>query len=341
MVWAVLCAGLGALGLCLLAAPLGRILRIIDVPDGERKRHLQPTPMVGGIAVAVPVLAVLAVLAVETPFMLLHAMVGIALVVFFGLGLIDDRSHLRPLFRLSFSVVLVLAVLFAVPSQQVTFFHFSFFDVAVFLGGGWSILFTVLCLVGLQNAVNLADGRNGLALGLLLIWTLLLLSTAPPHVQPMLGALAAALAVTAIFNLRGTLFLGDSGTYGLSITVGLLTIHVYGLEFPGLHADAVALWFLVPILDAVRLILFRMMDGRSPFTPDADHLHHILGRWMPWHLGLPLYLVMVAAPALLALASPDSTLPLALGVLTVYCGVVLASRGGPSMRRLLLRFPRA
>ena len=102
MVWAVLCAGLGALGLCLLAAPLGRILRIIDVPDGERKCHPHPTPMVGGIAVAIPVLAVLAVLAALTPFTLLHATVGVALAADLGLGLIDDRRHLRPLFRLSF-----------------------------------------------------------------------------------------------------------------------------------------------------------------------------------------------------------------------------------------------
>lgn len=341
MVWAVLGAGLGSLVLCLLAAPIGRLLRIVDVPDGDRKRHPEPTPMVGGIAVAVPVLAVLAVLAAATPFTPFHATVGVALAAFLGLGLIDDRSHLRPLFRLSFSTALALAVLFAVPSQQVTFFRLSFVDVAVFLGGGWSLLFTLLCLVGLQNAVNMADGRNGLALGLLLIWTLLLLGYAPPHVQPVLGALATALAVTAFFNLRGKLFLGDSGTYGLSIALGLLTIHVYTLEFPKLYADAVALWFLVPIVDAIRLMLFRMMDGRSPFTPDADHFHHILERWMPWRFGLPLYLALVAGPALVALAIPESTLPLAIGVLIVYCSVVLAAHWDPTVRRLRLRLPRA
>ena len=341
MIWPVLGAAMGALILCLLAAPLGRRLGVVDLPDGARKRHPRPTPMTGGIAVAAPVLAVLAVLAVRGPFAPFHALVGVALAAFLGLGLFDDRRHLRPAFRLAFSTLLAVAVLWAAPTEQVSFFRFSFADVAVFLGGGWGILFSVLCLVGLQNAVNMADGRNGLALGMMLIWTLLLIAYAPAHVQPVLAAMAAALGVTAAFNLRGMLFLGDSGSYGLSIAIGLLAIHVYGLEFPDLYADTVALWFLIPIADAIRLMLFRMMDGRSPFSPDADHLHHILERWMPWRWGLSLYLLAVAGPAAAALAWPALTMPLAAAVMIAYCGVVLAGHWDPSLRRLRLRLPPA
>ena len=341
MVWAALGSGAGAMFFCLLAEPIGRGLGIMDVPDGVRKQHPRPTPMVGGVAVALPVLGVLAALAISTPFAPFYAAVGMALAAFLTLGFIDDRRHLRPLFRLSFSAALALAVLFVVPAQQVIFFRFTFLDVAVFLGGGWSLLFTVLCLVGLQNAINMADGRNGLALGLMLIWTLLLLGYAPPHVTPVLVSFAVAMAVTAFFNLQGRLFLGDSGTYGLSIALGLLTIHVYELEFPRLHADTVALWFLVPIVDAIRLMLFRIMDGRSPFNPDADHFHHILEGWLPWRWGLTAYLALVAGPAVIALFIPDATLSVVAAVLMVYCVVVLAAHWDPRVRRLRLRYPRA
>jgi UDP-GlcNAc:undecaprenyl-phosphate GlcNAc-1-phosphate transferase len=329
-------AGLLAAGICFAASPLGRALGVVDHPDDCRKRHEKPTPMVGGIAVAGPVLAVLFALSATSTFAPLYLTMAVVLAGFLVLGLVDDRSHLRPVLRLSLSVLLVLAILLVVPAERVMFFRFTFLEYAVFLPPLWSLLFTVLCLVGLQNAVNMADGRNGLALGLMLIWTLLAVAYAPPHVLPVLGALAAALAVTLAFNLRGRLFLGDSGTYALSVGVGLLAIHIYNLEFAALHADVVALWFLIPVVDAIRLMLFRLMVGLSPFRPDVGHFHHMLARRMPWRWGLAAYLALVAAPALVALAEPAAAVPAAAVALALYGWVVVASFWDPARRRMRL-----
>ena len=177
-----------------------------------------------------------------------------------------------------------LAALYAVPALRVEAFVFSFLRAPVFLHG-WAPLFTVICLVGLQNAVNMADGKNGLVLGLSFVWIMCLLAYAPSHLTPLLSVLAIGLVIAAPFNWKGRLFLGDSGAYALSIAISVLVIYVYGVKFAVLPADVVALWFIVPIVDCLRLMVTRVLAGRSPFSSDRNHLHHILNDLMPWGTG--------------------------------------------------------
>ena len=336
MLWTVLGSAAFALAVCSAGKRLANWLGVMDVPDGSRKRHPHPTPLVGGIAVSVPVFATLLVAATTSHFAPVYTCVAGALAAFFALGVLDDRRHLRPAFRLTSSVALVLVAVLLVPAEQVASLRFSFLDHALSLGVVWSLVFTILCLVGLQNALNMADGRNGLASGMLLTWTLLLMAYAPPDLGIVLAALAAALVVTLGYNMAGRVFLGDSGTYGLSIAIGLLAVHVYSLEFPRLHADVVALWFLVPVVDALRLIVVRPLAGCSPFAPDENHLHNILERLLTWHWGLIVYLALVGVPALVALRIPEAAPGLATAVLAVYGALVLQSYWDRGARRLRL-----
>ncbi|MBM3488932.1 MAG: undecaprenyl/decaprenyl-phosphate alpha-N-acetylglucosaminyl 1-phosphate transferase [Alphaproteobacteria bacterium] len=302
---------------CLYANPLAIRLGLMDVPDGRRKVHARATPLIGGLAVILPVLAFgLCQLPLGDNAALSGGLVA-AGAAFFVLGLWDDRRHIRPLVRLASSLALFWAVVHAVPSLQVEFLSFSFLNQAVFLEG-WSRFFTLLCLVGLINAINMADGKNGLVMGMALIWTCLLLAHAPPELWPLLGCLAAGLAVALAFNLQGALFLGDGGAYALAALLGLLSTHCYGVGFVELPADEIALWFLIPVVDCLRLMASRLLRGHSPFTPDRNHLHHILFRRLSWRWGLVAYLSLVALPAIGANLSPE-TLPLwAIVSLTAY-----------------------
>ena len=318
-------AVLVALVVCLWADRLGKALGVMDIPDGRRKLHARATPQVGGIAVGVPLCAVLGWQAATTPFTPLFAAMAGGIGASLLLGLVDDRRHVRPLIRLLASVVIAVGVILVVPAERVTFFRFSFFDFAVFPAPWWSYAFTVLCIVGLQNSVNMADGKNGLAVGLLLIWSLLLWTLAPPHLLPALAALVGALGVVLVFNLRGVLFLGDAGTYGISVAVALMTLHVYSGGFINLCADAIALWFLIPVLDALRLMVVRLVSGRSPFAADRRHLHHVLQAVVPgWSSQgrLGFYLALNAIPAALALTFPDLTLVWVALAMTVYASLM-------------------
>ncbi len=324
-VWSVAFAAVVALAVCWKADALGRALGVMDAPDGGRKRHSRPTPMVGGVALVVPLVVVAWVQSAGAAVGDVYIAIALAVTTFFLIGFIDDRRHIRPLYRLTLSFATVVATVWLVPELRVGFFRFSFAPVAIFLTTGWGVAFTAVCLVGLQNAVNMADGRNGVAMGCLLIWSVLLMPYASPHMVPVLGAMVGVLAVLLVFNLSGKVFLGDSGAYAGSIAIGLLSVRAYGVGFAELHADVVAIWFLVPVIDALRVMLIRMLKGQSPFSPDSRHFHHKLDALMPWRWGLVVYLALVAVPGTLAALYPAQTLFWAMGTLGVYGSILAAA----------------
>ena len=308
MIWLYLVGGLVSLTICILGNSLGRLLGVMDSPDGERKLHSRATPLVGGLAVMLPVVFASLFLANTTSFAPFYFSFAAATAAVMLLGLIDDRKHIRPYIRLAISVVIGYGVILVVPDINVTFLSFTFLDSPLFLNGIWALIFTLLCLVGLQNAINMADGQNGLVMGMTLIWVVCLSAYAPTHLLPLLGVFAIGLAIALIFNLNGRLFLGDSGSYAISISMGILAIYVYAVGFDRLPADIVAIWFLVPVMDCLRLMVMRMVRGRSPFSSDRHHLHHMLQGLMSTRRALMCYLGLVAVPAVLAWAAPAFTL---------------------------------
>ncbi|MBT4486250.1 MAG: undecaprenyl/decaprenyl-phosphate alpha-N-acetylglucosaminyl 1-phosphate transferase [Rhodospirillaceae bacterium] len=317
----VLAAVISAL-FSVFARPIGARLGVMDAPDGMRKIHPVVTPLTGGLAVGLPTLLALLHGALATSFLPLYLAMAAAGLACLLLGLLDDRAHIRPTYRLLLSLLLALAVLEVVPALKVTFLHFSFLGQVLFLEE-FALVFTAICIVGLQNAVNMADGKNGIVMGLCLFWCLELLLFAPDHVRPVLFALGAALVVALAFNLRGRIFLGDSGSYSLSFIIALLAIYVYDIAFTTLPADLIVLWFLIPVVDCLRVMASRVARGQSPFASDRGHLHHFLYRRLPWRWGLAVYLGLAGVPGLLASFAPDTTLAWGIAALCCY-GVIIA-----------------
>jgi UDP-GlcNAc:undecaprenyl-phosphate/decaprenyl-phosphate GlcNAc-1-phosphate transferase len=317
-------AGLFAMLVCVFGPAIGRRLQVMDLPDGERKLHAVPTPLVAGIAVMVPPIVVGLVQAQLSQWAPLYLAIALISAFFVLLGYLDDRRHIRALLRLVISAVVVGAVVWVVPGLGITVLSFSFDEIVppIILGPWLGLGFSVLCLVGLQNATNMADGKNGLAIGISLIWVLLLFAYAPDHIHPLLTVLTISLAVALGFNLSGKVFLGDAGTYGLSVIVGMIALYSYNVDFVRFPADAVALMFLIPVIDTLRLIVARGIKRRSPFAPDREHLHHVLLALMPWHWALTVYLMLVGAPSLIARYNVDWTGGLALATLTIYALII-------------------
>ena len=280
------------------AGRIGAGLGLLDYPDtdGGRKRHGRVTPLVSGLAVAVAsVAAALIVRAMLPPPSLHLAWLAGAVSVMFLIGAIDDRFHLSPVLRLGAALAVLVLLISDVPDFSLTFLRFAGQDQLLLLGLAGPV-FTLLCLLGLLNAVNLADGKNGIVAGMGLIWTLVLAAHVPEAMLPVLAAAGMALFVIGGFNLAGRLFLGDGGCYAISTLFGLLAIYAYNYDFETMRADDVAVLFAIPVFDTVRLMAVRVRRGRSPFEGDRDHLHHHLHERIGWPSGLMVYLFMVAAP---------------------------------------------
>ncbi len=292
------------------AKAIARALRLVDSPDpsGGRKLHARPTPLVGGLAVALSVVgaALLSQLANNASNLSNADHFGwLAFAVFamYVIGVGDDRHQLSPRVRLGLSAAILIAVMVFDTRFVLESLHFSGW--APISLGRWGGLFSLLCMIGLINAINMADGKNGLVIGLSLIWAMVLLAHAPVSLWPILAAAVAALLVLMWFNLRGLLFLGDGGSYGLSALFGLLAIDVYA-QGTGLRADAVVVMFIVPVLDTIRLMSIRVRLGKSPFDGDRNHFHHLLDDRFGWPAGLLIYLGLVGLPNLVANLVPGT-----------------------------------
>lgn len=309
---------------------LGRALHLLDFPDpdGGRKRHARVTPLVGGLAVAAASVAAAiagARLLPDTAPALHLGWLAATVATMFLIGAADDRFHLSPVLRLGAAVTVLLLVVSRAPDFSLAFLRFAGVDELRLLGP-WGDAFTLLCLVGLLNAVNMADGKNGIVAGMGLIWALVLALHLPAAMVPVVAAAGVALAVIWGFNMAGRLFLGDGGSYAISALFGLLAIYAYNHDFEVMRADDVAVMFAIPVFDTVRLMAVRVARGRSPFEGDRDHLHHHLHARIGWPRGLWIYLGMIALPNLGAQLLPGTGLLWLLVSLLFYVAVMLTTR---------------
>lgn len=309
-----LAAALVTLAIGSFALPLGRSLGLLDFPDGDggRKQHPRVTPLVGGLALVGISLAAIAgtlLLPIDLgPSVERHvAWLGIAVAAMFVIGVADDRFELSVRARLGVAALVLLLVVVTAPDFALAFLRFGS-EPGVRLLGLASVPLTLLCLVGLLNAVNMADGKNGIVIGLGLVWSAMLLRWLPAAMVPTMAAAAGSLAVLLWFNMRNKLFLGDGGSYAMSALFGLLAIYAYNHDFAGIGSDDIVLLFAVPVLDTVRLLVARILQRRSPFHGGRDHLHHYLYARVGWPAGLGIYLSLVALPNLMAEVLPGTTL---------------------------------
>jgi UDP-GlcNAc:undecaprenyl-phosphate/decaprenyl-phosphate GlcNAc-1-phosphate transferase len=246
---------------------------MIDHPGG-RKVHSAPVPRVGGIAMALGVL-VAALVSMHLQRMDVWFLAASGILIAFGV--VDDR------FDLDYRVKLIgqlLAVGIVVLAGDVRIQSIALDD-RLWLPQWISLPLTVLFLVGVTNAVNLADGLDGLAGGttfLCLCAVALLSSIGGPGTSTAL-ALAFAGAVLGFLRFNtypASVFMGDAGSQLLGFGIGVLSIRATQSASSEISAAIPILLLALPILDTLSVMVQRVGEGRSPFSPDKNHIHHKL-----------------------------------------------------------------
>ena len=257
---------LSAPAFSLLLIPSAKRIGAIDVPKDSRRMHTRPIARIGGPAILLSFfLGTSLAASTVRPFfgestdMLISALsIGGGVIVLGGLA--DDIYTLSPWQKIVYQC---LAAVCAAACGVILFD--GVLGVTVFLA--YSVL--------LSNAFNLIDGLDGLAGGVAasVLVILALMTDGDPAAMLLLCALLGFLPL----NMRpAKLFLGDSGAMLLGFSVSVIS-SVAIFDQKSVDAPiAIALALAVPLTDTVSSALRRLSTGKSPFSPDREHLHHRL-----------------------------------------------------------------
>ncbi len=249
-------------------------MRVLDAP-ADRKVHAAPMPRVGGIAMLAGLLVALALWLPRDDPRLLAYLAGAAII--FAFGVWDDRDDLPPVMKFAGQLIGVFIV--------IAFGHIQLEAITLVerhpLPQWIGLPLTALFILGVTNAINLADGLDGLAGGTTLLSAaaifLLARSAGDEGVALVALSLGGALLGFLRFNTwPARIFMGDGGSQFLGFTLAVLAVLLMQREGQA-FSTAVPLMFLgLPVVDTMMVMARRIREGRSPFSADRNHLHHKL-----------------------------------------------------------------
>ena len=268
---------------------------IVDNPNA-RKLQKEPVPVLGGVAVAFGIIAATVVGGMFCEVSQVYPLICIMMIMLY-VGVMDDILGLSPYLRLLIEILVVVALIYTT--------GFAIDDFHGLWGIGrlpkWlAVCLTVFAGVGIINAINMVDGVNGLCSGYC-IMVCAVFGAFSASCGETVGTFLAATCIGAlipflchnIFGLKSKMFIGDGGTLLMGT---VMTYFVIDCLHGGSPAETVrnenfglvpfALSVLaVPVFDTLRVMTVRMLHGRSPFSPDKSHLHHLLFAFHFSHIG--------------------------------------------------------
>ena len=271
--------------------------RLVDLPN-ERKVHDQPIPRIGGVAMAIGVL-VPVLLWMPTTTLLIPLVTASGLVV--ACGFLDDLRELGSGAKFAAQII-AASIVIIWGGVQIRSLG-SLLPEGAMLPPVVAIPLTLVTIVGVTNAFNLADGLDGLAGGisLLIFMGLTYLGLQSGHLEV---ALVAACVCGAIFGfLRfnthpASIFMGDAGSQLLGFLAVVLSL-VVSQQPP--YSPLLPLLLLgLPVFDTLRVMSERLVRGQSPFRADRNHLHHKLLAMGFYHAEAVAVIYLIQAPLTLA-----------------------------------------
>ncbi|MDO7873343.1 MraY family glycosyltransferase [Hymenobacter sp. ASUV-10] len=278
-------SGMWAFLVSLFAVPsiiyIAHLKNMLDTPNG-RTVHMSLTPRLGGVAVFAGFMSAL------TIFAPLHNGVKELLagcIILFFVGLKDDLVGMS-VAKKFVGQLLATGIVMIMADVRITSFQgiLGVYELHI----GVSYAFTLAMIVGITNAINLIDGLDGLAGTIVLIICSTFGFYFYKYGGPSFGnyvfvavCLVGGMLGFLRYNFhRAPIFMGDTGSLVCGFIVSILAIQFIemglrvGQPF-GPTSPAVALGILfVPLFDTLRVFTLRMMAGRSPFSPDKNHVHH-------------------------------------------------------------------
>lgn len=263
-------------------------LKSLMEKPGERRSHTTPTPTFGGIAIYAAILIAYFLWPSIDQTDIYRTNLSVAgMTILFFIGIKDDLVGIDPNKKILFQVLAALILIFF-GDLRVDYLYgiMGFHHIEEIIG----ILLTCFIFIALTNAINLIDGIDGLAGGIATIasatfggWFLL---TNHFTMACLAFTLAGALIGFLRFNFSKTskIFMGNTGSLIIGFMLAFFAVRFVNLNASFryeptafFNAPIIAIVILIiPIFDTLRVFLVRILAGRSPFSADRNHMHHIL-----------------------------------------------------------------
>jgi UDP-N-acetylmuramyl pentapeptide phosphotransferase/UDP-N-acetylglucosamine-1-phosphate transferase len=256
---------------------VAHLKNLLDKPN-QRTVHSLLTPRLGGLAIFAGMVSALMIFG-KINNGVQHLLAG-AIIIYY-IGLKDDIVSVSA-FKKFFVQILATGIVIFMGDVRITSFQgvLGIYELPV----GLSYAFSFLMIIGLTNSINLIDGLDGLAGSIIVV----ILSTFGFYFYIYGGENFRPFAYVA-FSLVGgmvgflrynfykaTIFMGDTGSLISGFVIAVLTIQFIEMKaIPTAPSIGIAILF-VPMFDTIRVFTLRIMKGVSPFSPDKNHIHHIL-----------------------------------------------------------------
>ena len=258
---------------------------LVDNPDA-RKLQRNPVPVMGGIAVFFGIIIGISCSQFTEPSRYLFILIA-AMVIMLYIGAIDDILNLMPKLRFIVEICVILTVMLVNDVSINDFFGLWGINA---IPSWLSIPLTVVAAVGIINAINMIDGVNGLSSSICIfsfsIFAIMFYASGDILMAKLATTAVGAVIPFFLHNVFGRstkMFIGDSGALLMGTLLSVFTIDVLNTDsqsrqyaMQGMSIIAFTLATLsIPIFDTLRVMLNRIRQCRSPFSPDKTHLHHL------------------------------------------------------------------
>lgn len=259
-------------------------LRLVDMPN-ERKLHRKPIPSIGGLVMMLSLVITFFVYAPLQQMMEQYWPLAILMLLLTATGVLDDRLNLPAMLRL----FIQMGSAFIMAYQDVRLHHLHGFLGVQEIPVVWQYILTIVIVTGVTNAFNLIDGIDGLAGGIalvnMLVFAVLFYVVGASEWLLLLMPFASVLTVFIKYNWRpARVFMGDGGSLVLGFLFSVLGIEALQKSFantPDLSGTVlvtVTATMMLVAVDTLRVFYTRIKKGKSPFSADKNHLHHLFIR---------------------------------------------------------------
>ncbi len=261
---------------------IAEILTLYDNPDNNRKTHKNKVALTGGIIIFANILIIIIYLSLNfddlKTFSVFESkkdfiIFSFSTILFFLIGFFDDKYNISANFKFLIMLGILIPTVLLSDNLIIQEVQFSFSDKILKLPFHIAVFWTALCFLLFLNALNMFDGIN-YQVGIYSIYICIFFI-----LNNFFTIFFILILISLLFflylNHFNKAFLGDSGSILLAFLFSYFFIKFYN-QINQIKTDQIVLFMLIPGLDLMRLFITRIYKGKLPFSPDRNHLHHIL-----------------------------------------------------------------